>query len=99
MIEAPRRQEAFENSKRPPGRPRKVEIEPEVIPVKVWGADKRDGKVLVECKFGYFPEDPDHPKNPRVNEPQKVPRGEQIWLPRDEAKRVVARGIAVAVVE
>jgi hypothetical protein len=29
----------------------------------------------------------------------KVPRGDQIWLPRDEAKRAVKLGIGVAVIE
>lgn len=99
MQAEPRRPEAYENSKRPVGRPRKVVEEPEVLPATVWGADKKDGKVLVEMKFGYFPIDPDHPKNPRVNEPQKVQRGEQIWLPRDEAKGLVKRGVAAAVIE
>lgn len=77
-----------------------MEIEPEEIPVKVWGEAKKDGKVLMECIRGYFPADPDHPGNPRVSgEPMKVKRGERIWLPRDEAKRVLKNGGAVAVVE
>ena len=99
QVENPRRLEAYENSKRPVGRPRKeVYVEPEVPEVKVWG-EKGPDKVLIELKFGYFPADPTHPKNDRTGEPVKVPRGDQIWLPRDEAKRAVKLGIGVAVIE
>jgi hypothetical protein len=95
----PRRLEAYENSKRPVGRPRKeVEIVPEVPVVTTWG-EKGPDRVLIELKLGYFPGDPSHPKNVRTGEPVKVPRGDQIWLLRDEAKRAVKLGIGVAVIE
>jgi hypothetical protein len=98
QAETPRRLEAYENSKRP-GRPRKeVYVEPEVPAVTVWG-EKGPDRVLIELKLGYFPADPSHPKNDRTGAPVKVPRGDQIWLPRDEAKRAVKLGIGVAVIE
>jgi hypothetical protein len=52
-------------------------------------------KVPVKLLYGYFPADPEHPKHPGTGEPVKVQRGETINLPRDEARSVVKKGLAV----
>lgn len=43
---------------------------------------------------GYFPLDPDHPKHPTTKDPVKVQRGEVVSLNYDEAKELIAAGIA-----
>lgn len=74
--------------KRGPGRPRR---EPEVMPVAYTEKPK---KFPVKMLRGYFPLDPDHPKHPTTKDPVKVQRGEVVSLNYDEAKELIAAGIA-----
>jgi hypothetical protein len=56
--------------------------------------DKPVKKIPVMLKRGYFPKDPDHPRNPATGDPMKVERGTTMRLPVDEVKELLGKGIA-----
>lgn len=69
--------------KRPVGRPPAVPV-----------VEQKPKKFPVRVLRGYFPVDPDHEKHPLTGDPLKVERGETIFLPVDEAKSLIKRGLA-----
>lgn len=48
----------------------------------------------VLLKRGYFPADPDWPKNPATGHPEKALSGTTVELPIEEARKLIKDGIA-----
>lgn len=48
----------------------------------------------VLLKHGYFPMDPDWPKDEMTGYPKKAPAGDRISLPIEEARNIIKAGIA-----
>jgi hypothetical protein len=81
-------EEVEQEVKRGPGRPRR---EPEVMPVAY---TEKPRKFPIKLLRGYFPIDPEHPRNPRTGDSEKVNRGEVAVLDYAEAKQLIEAGIA-----
>ena len=56
--------------------------------------EKATRKIQVKLLYGYYPEDPDHPRHPRTGDAMKVLPGEIISLPVEEARNLVKAGRA-----
>lgn len=48
----------------------------------------------VKMKRGYFPGDPDWPKDPATGWPQKIKAGAEVSLPIEEARNLIKAGLA-----
>lgn len=88
-----------DTERRGPGRPRTVTVPAMMPPFKVGDTvtvslDEKPKKFPVKLLRGYFPADPDRPKHPNTGGPVKVERGEIVDLPLDEAKGLIASGLA-----
>lgn len=48
----------------------------------------------VKMKHGYFPADPEWPKDPATGWPQKIKAGSEVSLPIEEARKLIKAGHA-----
>lgn len=63
--------------------------------IKFEDEEKKEVKRFpVLLKHGYFPCDPEWPKNPMTGYPEKAQAGTKIELPIEEARTIIKAGIA-----